>query len=67
MIPELRQDFYARFTPEKYSGFPRLLDERCGVHVPFRNCETLCFFPAGLLERMARDGADLARQLTRIA
>lgn len=29
----------------------------------FRLCETPCFFPKELLERMARDGAELVRQL----
>ncbi|MDQ6705743.1 MAG: hypothetical protein M3Z85_07245, partial [Acidobacteriota bacterium] len=64
MIPELRQDFNARFSPEKYRRFLSLLDERCGTHVPFRNSETPCFFPASLLDRTARYGADLVWQLT---
>lgn len=64
MIPELRQDFNARFTPEKYRRFLTMLDDRCGTHVPFRNSETPCFFPASLLERMSQYGADLVLQLT---
>ena len=64
MIPELRRDFNARFTPEKYRRFLTLLDARCGTHVPFRNSETPCFFPASLLDRMARYGADLVLQPT---
>lgn len=64
MIPELRLDFNGRFSDEKYERFLTLLNERCGTHVLFRNCETPCFLPAHLLERMARYGADLIHQLT---
>src|SRR5262249_52138370 len=41
----------------------RLLDEGCGTHVKFRNCETPIFLPRALVQRMAGDGADLIRQL----
>ncbi len=64
MIPALRESFNAGFTPEKYRGFLELLDATCGTHVEFRNSETPCFFPATLVDRMARDGCDLIRQLT---
>ncbi len=63
MIPELRRDFNARFTPQKYRDFLRLLDRRCGTHVGFRNSETPCFFPEELLNRMAEAGKELAAQL----
>jgi hypothetical protein len=64
MVPELRSRFNANFQPELYQRFLTRLDERCGTHVGFRNCETPCFFPAELLERMARAGAELVEQLT---
>ena len=64
MIPELRKDFNARFTPEKYQQFLVELDRRCGTHVKFRNCETPCFFPDGLIQRMVRAGKELILQLT---
>jgi hypothetical protein len=64
MIPELRRQFNANYRPEKYQRFLQRLDERCGTHVKFRNCETPCFFPSELLERTAQAGADLALQLT---
>lgn len=64
MIPALRESFNAGFTPEKYRGFLELLDVTCGTHVKFRNSETPCFFPATLVDRMARDGCELIRQLT---
>ena len=64
MIPELRKDFNARFTPAKYQQFLAELDRRCGTHVKFRNCETPCFFPDELIQKMARAGKDLILQLT---
>jgi hypothetical protein len=63
VIPELRKRFNTGFTPEKYRGFLNRLEAACGVPVAFRNCETPCFFPASLIDRMSRDGADLIRQL----
>jgi hypothetical protein len=63
MIPPLRRQFNASFTPEKYQEFLRRIDQACGTHVEFRLSETPCFFPANLLERMAEDGKELIRQL----
>jgi hypothetical protein len=63
MISSLRQQFNQRFTPEKYQEFLRRLDDACGTHVEFRLCETPCFFPKELVDRMAHDGAELIRQL----
>ena len=63
MIPSLRQQFNNNFTPEKYRAFMRRIDEISGTHVQFRLCETPCFFPKPLIDRMAQDGAELIRQL----
>src|SRR6202046_4854920 len=63
MIPSLRQYFNANFTPEKYQAFLRRIDEASGTHVQFRLSETPCFFPKGLIDRMAEDGKVLIRQL----
>jgi hypothetical protein len=63
MIPPLRQRFNTSFTPEKYQTFLRQIDDACGTHVSFRLAETPCFFSKALLERMARDGEELIRQL----
>jgi hypothetical protein len=63
MIPSLRSRFNAGFTPDKYQTFLRRIDDACGTHVSFRLAETPCFFPKALLERMARDGEELIRQL----
>ncbi len=63
MLPEYREPFNRQFTPEKYKRFLRRLDERCGTHVEFRNCETPCFFPESLLRQMAEAGAEMSLQL----
>src|SRR5271169_6235448 len=63
MIPSLRKQFNASFTPDKYQTFLRRIDDACGTHVEFRLSETPCFFPKALLERMAEDGKELIRQL----
>ena len=63
MIPSLRQKFNATFTPEKYEKFLQRMDDVSGTHVQFRLSETPCFFPKPLLDRMARAGEDLIRQL----
>ncbi|HTS34566.1 MAG TPA: hypothetical protein VMH04_02775 [Candidatus Solibacter sp.] len=63
MIPSLRKWFNERFTPEKYQAFLKRIDDACGTHVQFRLSETPCFIPKELLDRMARDGEELIRQL----
>ena len=63
MIPSLRRQFNQNFTPEKYRQFLDRIDAACGTHVNFRLCETPCFFPRPLIERMAEDGKELIRQL----
>jgi len=63
MIPSYRQDFNSRFTPEKYDQLRREMTSRCGMEVPFAICETPCFFPNALVERMGEDGKALIRQL----
>jgi hypothetical protein len=63
MIPELRRQFYASYTPERYQRFLRLLDDGCRTHVKFRNCETPIFLPRELMTRMENDGRELIQQL----
>ena len=63
MISSYRQAFNAGFTPEKYQRLRREQTARCGIEVPFALCETPCFFPAALVERMGDDGKALIRQL----
>lgn len=63
MIPALRQRFNREFTPEKYALFQQRMAERCGMTIPFRLCETPCFFPRDLIDQLCRDGEELIRQL----
>lgn len=63
MIPSFRRAFNSKYKAEKYPQLLSLLAERCGVAIGFRVSETPCFMPQSLLERMARDGKELIRQL----
>jgi hypothetical protein len=63
MIPSYRQNFNSRFTSEKYEQLRREMTARCGMEVPFALCETPCFVPHVLVERMGEDGKALIRQL----
>jgi hypothetical protein len=63
MIPGLRRDFNQRFTLERYAKFLQDVQQRCGVSVRFRLCETPIFIPADLLEKMQRYGQALITQL----
>src|SRR5712692_9475213 len=63
MIPTLRQQFNANFTPEKYQRFLKVMEERCGTPVEFRVSETPCFFPRPLLDQMSQYGKELIHQL----
>jgi hypothetical protein len=66
MIPALRQQFNANYTPEKYQRLLKVLAERCGTPVKFRVCETPCFVPKPLLDQMSDYGRELIQQLNRI-
>jgi hypothetical protein len=66
MIPALRQQFNANYTPEKYQRLLKLLEERCGTPVKFRVCETPCFLPKPLLDQMSEFGKELIHQLNSI-
>jgi hypothetical protein len=63
MIPALRKQFNANFSPEKYQTFLRQIDDACGTHVSFQLSETPCFFPKSLLDRMVEAGKELIEQL----
>jgi hypothetical protein len=66
MIPALRQQFNANYTPEKYQRLLKLLEQRCGTPVKFRVCETPCFLPKALLDQMSGYGKELIQQLNSI-
>jgi hypothetical protein len=63
MVPEHRQRFNQSFTPTKYARFLAELTQRSGTPIAFRNCETPCFFPAVLINKMIRYGRELVDQL----
>jgi len=63
MIPSLRRQFNDSFTPEKYQTFLQRIDDASDTHVEFRLCETPCFFPSALLDKMTEYGKELIRQL----
>ncbi len=63
MLPRLREEFNARWTPEKYRSFLERVDSACGTKIKFRISETPCFFPPPLIEEMAATGAELTLQL----
>jgi hypothetical protein len=63
MIPSYRRAFNSNFTPEKYDQLRREMTSRCGIEIPFALCETPCFFPNALVERMGEDGKALIQQL----
>jgi hypothetical protein len=63
MIPALRQAFNRDFTAEKYRGFLEHLDQVSGTSIKFRVCETPCFFPRELLNRVVLAGRDLIHEL----
>jgi hypothetical protein len=63
MIPSYRHAFNSNFTPEKYEQLRREMTARCGMEIPFALCETPCFFPDALVQRMGEDGKALIRQL----
>lgn len=63
MIPELRQDFNARFRPEAFRSLLRGLDTMAHTHIAFPIAETPCFFPQSLLDEIAAIGIDLTLRL----
>ncbi len=63
MIPELRQDFNARFRPEAYRSMLHSLDAMARTHISFPIAETPCFFPQSLLDEIAAIGIDLTLRL----
>src|SRR5579872_54255 len=63
MIPSLRKQFNANFTPDKYQTLLKIMAERSGAPVEFRISETPCFFPKALVEKLSRYGKELIHQL----
>lgn len=63
MIPELRKSFNQNYSDTRYRHLLSRVEERCGASLQFRLAETPIFLEYGLLEEMAKSGADLTYQL----
>jgi hypothetical protein len=63
MVPRLRRQFEATWSPARYAAFQRRLADECGGEIPFRLCETPCFFPPGFLQGLADAGRELILSL----
>ena len=63
MIERLRRAFNARYTEAGYAWLLAGLEARCGTPIGFRVAETPVFLPAGMLDGMARMGAELTERL----
>jgi hypothetical protein len=57
MVPELRNDFNQRYTPEHYRVLLSRLAETARARIDFRVAETPCFFPQSLLDTVAQAGS----------
>lgn len=64
MLPQYREPFNRNFKPEHYARFLKLLNQRCGTEIAFRNSETPCFYSPFMLQQMADAGAAMVEQLT---
>jgi hypothetical protein len=64
MIPELRRDYNAAFSDERYRDYQRRLSERGGMPIPFRLAETPFFLPPELRDEMVSASLDIFRQLS---
>ncbi len=63
MIPDLRAQFNARFTPGKYHDFLGRLEAETGTPIRFQHSETPIFIDKALIDKLARYGKELIHQL----
>src|ERR1700675_2616540 len=64
MIPELRRDYNATFSTERYRAYEHRLSERGGMPIPFRLAETPFFLPPELRDEMVAASLEIFRQLS---
>src|SRR4051794_39236808 len=62
MIPELREWYNGTFTEKKYQSYLERLDNRFGMHIPFRVCETPCFVPKKIQQQCEQAAIELTLQ-----
>jgi hypothetical protein len=63
LIPDLRTEFNAKFSPAAYQELQATLARRCGNAIQFRVAETPIFIPKSVLDEMAEQGAAMTRHL----
>ncbi|WP_213805111.1 hypothetical protein [Granulicella sp. dw_53] len=63
MLQPYRNEFNLRFTDEGYKALRRDLSRKTGVEIPFRVCETPCFFAREVIDKLAAIGVELTNQL----
>ena len=63
MLASRRDRFNHDFTPARYHAFLADLEKRAGSPVEFRVCETPCFFPGRLIDRLAATAVELTTSL----
>ena len=63
MLQPFRDRFDASFTPAAYADLRSSLNAQTATEIQFRICETPCFFPPDLLDRMVDAGRDLTLSL----
>ena len=63
MIAAARRAFNQSWQPSDYARLLDSLTFACGEPVPFRICETPCFLPTALVDKLIASGAELIRQL----
>ncbi|MFC6645095.1 hypothetical protein ACFQBQ_05705 [Granulicella cerasi] len=63
MIEDLRRQFNASFSPEKYEQLIALVETKTRGPMPYRVAETPMFLPHALLQRMVDAGIALTTQL----
>lgn len=64
MLEPYRSQFNAAFTSADYVRLLNELERRTQERVEFRVCETPCFFPKELLDKMAAAGKEMTLALT---
>lgn len=62
MIPSHRPSFNAAWTEARYRDLLARLTVRVGTPLAFPVCETPCFFPRSLMDRLSGIGAELVGQ-----
>jgi hypothetical protein len=63
LIRSLRQQFNREYSPERYGRFLGILERQCGEPPQFRHSETPVFLQVELVEKMARYGREMVKQL----